>query len=417
MLLLNQETMYSLLVIFFFMYYIPPYKVKYAFHLFTSFMASLPSFNELYIMDDDNGSSDNDNDSAEVTVKPKYEDKYLDHIRHLPREFIFNEEEKALEQSQMNDFYLILINEYNDKIKEIKNNIHKGELELEELEHKQGSDEDFCNIEEKDNEIQINTEDKHEDEDKKNQMIMSVKLDLEQLNENLTKMNNMIETQEGLDEIKTKSEEMARQHIIDKRLDKLKNAFVMDKTPLGNVLMVYNNKRESFEYYSDNTIPYRFLEPVCRKYVKIFDCRPIYFDMEEELQNSLQEREEKEEKDEKEREEREKKEKEEKERKLKEGNVIIVEAKKNVFAKFKSYNKESGTGHVSIGVPPKNSIPNNNTKASENVLLKKNTNRYSYEGKLSNFNVLKKVDRKVVDKKYAMTFADFKKLQQHIKND
>ena len=28
------------------------------------------------------------------------------------------------------------------------------------------------------------------------------------------------------------------------------------------------------------------------------------------------------------------------------------------------------------------------------------------------FNFLKKIDRKVVDKKYAMTFADFKRLQQ-----
>jgi hypothetical protein len=44
-------------------------------------------------------------------------------------------------------------------------------------------------------------------------------------------------------------------------------------------------------------------------------------------------------------------------------------------------------------------------------LLKENANRYSYEGKLSNFNFLKKVDRKVVDKKYGMNFAYFKRLQ------
>jgi hypothetical protein len=67
----------------------------------------------------------------------------------------------------------------------------------------------------------------------------------------------------------------------------------------------------------------------------------------------------------------------------------------------------------------KNSIPN--TKVTENntnekVLLKENANRYSYEGKLSNFNFLKKVDRKVVDKKYGMTFADFKRLQEEKMN-
>jgi hypothetical protein len=65
--------------------------------------------------------------------------------------------------------------------------------------------------------------------------------------------------------------------------------------------------------------------------------------------------------------------------------------------------------------PPKNSIPNKpltQEQENEKVLLKDKANRYTYEGKISNFNFLKKVERKVVDKKYAMTFADFKKMQQ-----
>ena len=85
---------------------------------------------------------------------------------------------------------------------------------------------------------------------------------------------------------------------------------------------------------------------------------------------------------------------------------------KNVFAKFKSYNKESGTGKVNRGVaPPKNSIPNNSVKkADEKFILKENSNRYTCEGKIANFSFLKKPDRKVTDKKYAMSFADYKKL-------
>ncbi len=193
----------------------------------------------------------------------------------------------------------------------------------------------------------------------------------------------------------------------------------MEKTPLGNVLMLYNNKRGSFEYYSDNTIPYRYLETVSRKYVKTFGCRPIYCDMEEELKNYEKKLEEK---------EREKEEKQELEKRILEEKrildeknmsvTVVAEPKKNVFAKFKSYNKEAGTGHVNIAAPPKNSIPNNKVTESvsdEKVLLKENANRYSYEGKLSNFNFLKKVDRKIVDKKYAMTFADFKRLQEEKK--
>ena len=51
------------------------------------------------------------------------------------------------------------------------------------------------------------------------------------------------------------------------------------------------------------------------------------------------------------------------------------------------------------------------TQAQENekVLLKQKANRYTYEGKMANFSFIKKIDRKVVDKKFAMSFADFKK--------
>jgi hypothetical protein len=136
--------------------------------------------------------------------------------------------------------------------------------------------------------------------------------------------------------------------------------------------------------------------------------------MDEELKISEQKLEEKE-KEKKEKEEKKKQDEEEN----KKNNVAVVDTKKNVFAKFKSYNKESGTGHVNIAAPPKNSIPNNKvtaTNSNEKVLLKENANRYSYEGKLSNFNFLKKIDRKVVDKKYGMTFADFKRLQEEKKN-
>ena len=36
----------------------------------------------------------------------------------------------------------------------------------------------------------------------------------------------------------------------------------MEKTPVGNVLMMYDKDRESFKYFSDCNIPYRYLEVV-----------------------------------------------------------------------------------------------------------------------------------------------------------
>jgi len=91
---------------------------------------------------------------------------------------------------------------------------------------------------------------------------------------------------------------------------------------------------------------------------------------------------------------------------------VVAEPKKNVFAKFKSYNKEAGTGHVSTGAPPKNSGPSRQPaeKSENEAVLKERANRYTYEGKMANFSFIKKIDRKIVDKKLAMTFADFKKM-------
>ena len=174
--------------------------------------------------------------------------------------------------------------------------------------------------------------------------------------------------------------------------------------------MFYNHDKLAFEYYSDLTVPYRYLETVARKYVLTFNYRPLYIDMEEELkeyERKLQEKE--------------AREKEEIE-KSKNSAINSTTKTKDVFAKFKSYNKEAGTGRVNTAPPPKNSIPQNRMNVNlkekkdgsnnnEKMLLKENANRYSYQGKFLNFNMLQKIDKKLTDKKYTLTFADFKKMK------
>ena len=163
--------------------------------------------------------------------------------------------------------------------------------------------------------------------------------------------------------------------------------------------MRYNNKRETFEYFSDCSIPYRYLETACRKYVITYKCRPLYIDMGAELKEYEQKLVDK---------ENEQKEQKKEDEKNKEKDKEVK--KKSVFAKFKSYNTEAGTGRVNTGAPPKNNIQNTNTNSrNEKVILKENANRYSYQGKINNFNILIKVDKKLVNKKYKMSFADFKK--------
>jgi len=394
MIFFEKDIIYTILSILFLTYYFSPEKYDYIYNQFLLFITKKQNL-------DLKNNAIVDSDSVEIQVNSdfklqvKYEDKYLDDIKNLSSEFVFDDSEKELEMVKINEFFLLEKNEYYEKINEIKTKM--GEIETQLSEYK---NEDYCNIENY-CENDINTNNTNEN------IIKNLTEESLLLENSLSKLYNIIESSQGLSELNKNAEKKAKQFVIDVRLDKLKNNFIMEKTPLGNVLMLYNNKRGSFEYYSDNTIPYRFLETAGRKYIKIFNCRQIYYDMEEELkkyENKLKEKE----NEEKEKEEKKKQDEEEN----KKNNVDI---KKNVFAKFKSYNKEAGTGHVNTGAPPKNSIPNNKVKdnnTNEKILLKENANRYSYEGKLSNFNFLKKIDRKVVDKKYAMTFADFKRLQE-----
>ena len=409
--LLNQETIYSLLTIFFLSYYvrgkIQPIVTQFYnnlnfFNLFSVLMTSQDMTKIFELENSDANNQQIEINNQEIN-KPemKYENKFLDDIRKLNKEFIFDEKELELEKNKFNEFFLLAQDDYLNKlkeIKEIKDKMSSNELEIKKCE--QNSDDEFCTIDYCEN-------DEQDEKDEKGIKQNTIKRLLEESLELGKTLLEITDNLQDIDKLSIKSQEMAKQFVIDDRLDKLKNSFIMEKTPLGNVLMLYNNKRGSFEYYSDNTIPYRYLEPVSRKYVKMFGCRPIYFDMEEELKNYEKKLEEKE------REKEEKRLLEEEEKKQK--KIVIVEPKKKVFAKFKSYNKEAGTGHVNMGAPPKNSIPNNkvtDNNSNEKILLKENANRYSYEGKISNFNFLKKIDRKVVDKKYAMTFADFKRLQE-----
>lgn len=65
-------------------------------------------------------------------------------------------------------------------------------------------------------------------------------------------------------------------HEMNGERDVNKNNILIEETPIGNVIMFYNSEKNIFEYYSDKTIPFRFLETVARKYVVTFHCKHIY---------------------------------------------------------------------------------------------------------------------------------------------
>ena len=187
------------------------------------------------------------------------------------------------------------------------------------------------------------------------------------------------------------------------RLDSLKNNIIMENTPLGNVVMHYDSKKETFVFYSDLTIPYRYLEVVGRKYAITYNCKKLYVDMNEELKLA----------------EEKKQKKLDQTQKSKFENASPNESastskgenmpvKKDVFAKFKTYNNNTTKD---IAAAPSKNTGSVSKKENENMLLKENANKYRYEGKIINFNFLQPINKKIVDKRLAMSWADFKKTQ------
>ena len=60
--------------------------------------------------------------------------------------------------------------------------------------------------------------------------------------------------------------------------DSFKTTIILSNTPDGLVYMRYTKEEEGFEYWSDKTITYKYLETVARKYVTVFSCKKLYID-------------------------------------------------------------------------------------------------------------------------------------------
>lgn len=331
----------------------------------------------------------------------KYEDKYLQRFKQFPNEYFFDETELADEIELRNkvktDFEKIKTNKLNElqetllKINNITNGVTISVEDGSMVFNDQVKTDllTFYNIINDETFYNINNDEL--DEEAFNHLYLEL----------LTKENELKTEQHNLKQTEITDEEVfdkARELTIKAKLDKYINNYVLEHTPLGNIYMRYNSAKGSFEYFSNNTIPYRYLEPVCRKYVMTYWCKPLFIDVVDELKKA--------------------------EIKYDEKKALNNETKKEKTAKdymvkLKSYNKETKETMMN---PRNNVLPShmranlvNVNQKTEKQLVKENANRYTWEGRLTNFSPLKKIDKKVVDKKLSLTYADFKKMSQNKK--
>ena len=129
----------------------------------------------------------------------------------------------------------------------------------------------------------------------------------------------------------------------------LKKNILFEFTPIGYIIMYYNDENDEFNYYSDRIPSYGFLETVSRKYVVTFHCKSIYKIYENEKDKY-----------------------EAKENKEKEDNEKKNSKKKSVYANFKRYN-------------------NTKSKINDNEPILQN--KYKRLGLIREFNVIKKENK------------------------
>jgi len=155
-------------------------------------------------------------------------------------------------------------------------------------------------------------------------------------------------------------EKLEDSDLTQEQIEGLVNNFIMEFTPVGNVIMQYDHNKESFLYYSDSVLPFRYLEPIGRKYVITFKCKQLFIDMQEEIKRSKE-----------------------------------VQPTTNQSTRTKDIMTRMKT--------PTKPTP-------QPISTKIQINRYTSLGRFSNFKMLKQVDRKIVDKNYSISFSDFKKM-------
>lgn len=80
-------------------------------------------------------------------------------------------------------------------------------------------------------------------------------------------------------QIKTNALKDCLTDVKSKLMESLQNNFILENTPIGNVIMVYNCKKEGFSYYSDKSISNKYLESVCKKYCIQFKCKMLFNDV------------------------------------------------------------------------------------------------------------------------------------------
>lgn len=295
----------------------------------------------------------------------KYENKYLSKFKKLTNDNSFTNEDFEYKNRVVSEM-----------IPKIKKDIERQKVFLNKLNStkekilekiKKKSDLNVQSDKDNDNGSNSDSSDSSDDEEDLNISLIEAKNAILFENIELKKRMNLL--------IPEELEKTSHARMIENKLNKLINNYVIEYTPSGNVVMRYNNDKKSFEYYSNNTIPYRFLEVIGRKYVMTYNCKYIFVDMDDQIQ------------------------------KVSELNKIELANKKNKkkpVTRLDMFSNKKGVGSVP---PPKNNQTIVNPINNIDISIKE-SNRYTWEGRFSDFKIIKSEKKNISND---ISFKEFKK--------
>jgi hypothetical protein len=153
----------------------------------------------------------------------------------------------------------------------------------------------------------------------------------------------------------------------EEEMSMLPSKFVMESTPVGNVIMYFDYDKKAFQYYSDFSVPYKYLECVSKKFC-IVNKNKIYRDIKMEVDVN--------------------------EFSIVRNSSSSLQNKSKSFAKLKGYNNSNP------------SIKNGRSgKQAELKIIQKDIVRYTHLGKICNFSFVKNT----VPKFKPVSYKDFMK--------
>lgn len=172
----------------------------------------------------------------------------------------------------------------------------------------------------------------------------------------------------------TELEELHDRELTTAEIKALTTKMIEEKTPEGDIVMLYNDKTETYWYYSDNkNISNRTLDAVARRYAVKYDCKNLCVNYKKEMENM-----------------------------------------RNNLKKMLEENKDKGEDEAlnrSGGVFLTKKVTKKKIMRQHNRAILDKVNRFTYKGKLTDYKEEQKKEKHAAElKEKLMTFSDFKKL-------